>query len=241
MLKITNAYKHFKDVDAIKDVSLTIEQHDVITLIGPSGSGKSTLLRLINGLEILDSGSITYQDQVIDYNDEVKLGLIRQEIGFVFQNFNLFNNLNVLDNLILAPMQLLNMPKDEAIALAKDYLNQVGLVDKLEADVKTLSGGQKQRVAIVRSLMMSPKILLFDEPTSALDPEMVKEVLNVMANLAAQKTTMVIVTHEMKFAQEVANKVVFMDQGEIVEVGHPQEFFSNPNSERAKEFLSKVL
>ncbi|NLW14991.1 MAG: amino acid ABC transporter ATP-binding protein, partial [Erysipelothrix sp.] len=160
MLKITNAYKHFKDVDAIKDVSLTIEQHDVITLIGPSGSGKSTLLRLINGLEILDSGSITYQDQVIDYNDEAKLGLIRQEIGFVFQNFNLFNNLNVLDNLILAPMQLLNMPKDEAIALAKDYLNQVGLVDKLEADVKTLSGGQKQRVAIVRSLMMSPKILL---------------------------------------------------------------------------------
>lgn len=241
MLKITNAYKHFKDVDAIKDVSLTIEQHEVITLIGPSGSGKSTLLRLINGLEILDSGSITYQDQVIDYNDEVKLGLIRQEIGFVFQNFNLFNNLNVLDNLILAPMQLLNMPKDEAIALAKDYLNQVGLVDKLEADTKTLSGGQKQRVAIVRSLMMSPKILLFDEPTSALDPEMVKEVLNVMANLAAQKTTMVIVTHEMKFAQEVANKVVFMDQGEIVEVGHPQDFFSNPNSERAKEFLSKVL
>lgn len=241
MLKITNAHKHYDQLHAIKDVSLEINEHDVVTLIGPSGSGKSTLLRLINGLETLESGTIEYNNEVIDYTNEEAVMKLRSEMGFVFQNFNLFNNLNVVDNLILAPMEVLNMSKDEATIKAKKFLQRVGLEEKLEADVKSLSGGQKQRIAIVRSLMMSPKVLLFDEPTSALDPEMVKEVLGVMEDLAKEKTTMIIVTHEMKFAQEVANKVVFMDQGEIVEVNSPDEFFSNPTSTRAQEFLSKVL
>ncbi|NLY62474.1 MAG: amino acid ABC transporter ATP-binding protein [Erysipelothrix sp.] len=241
MLKINNAQKYYGSLHAINNVSLEINEHDVVTLIGPSGSGKSSLLRLINGLETLDGGTIEYNNQVVDYKNESEVLKLRTEVGFVFQNFNLFNNLNVLDNLILAPMEVLNMSKEDAINKAKEYLKIVDLEDKLEVSPSTLSGGQKQRIAIVRSLMMSPKVLLFDEPTSALDPEMVKEVLGVMADLAKQKVTMIIVTHEMKFAQEVSNKVVFMDKGEVIEVNNPEEFFANPKSDRAKDFLSKVL
>ncbi len=241
MLKILNASKHFDNLHAVNNVSLHIKEHDVVTLIGPSGSGKSTLLRLLNGLETLDSGTIAYNGEIIDYKNEKQVTKLREEMGFLFQSFNLFNNLNVVDNLILAPMEVLKMSREDAVKKAVEYLERVGLSDKLEAEVKSLSGGQKQRIAIVRSLMMSPKVLLFDEPTSALDPEMVKEVLEVMRDLAKNKTTMVIVTHEMKFAEEVANKIVFMDQGEIIEVNDPHTFFTNPSSERAKDFLSKVL
>lgn len=163
------------------------------------------------------------------------------EIGFVFQQFNLFNNLNVMDNLILSPVNVLKMSKEDAVKKAEGLLNRVGLIDKATAKVSNLSGGQKQRIAIIRALMMEPKVLLFDEPTSALDPEMVKEVLEVMADLASEKKTMVIVTHEMNFAKEVADKIVFMDEGEIVEINSPKQFFDNPTSERAKLFLSKVL
>lgn len=241
MIKINNASKKFNDLYAVKDVNLHIKEHDVVCLIGPSGSGKSTLLRLLNGLETLDGGSISFKGNEVDYKNETQVLKIREEMGFVFQSFNLFNNLNVLENLILAPKEVLGLTHEEAVDKAKTYLKRVGLEDKLESDTKSLSGGQKQRIAIVRALMMSPEVLLFDEPTSALDPEMVKEVLEVMSDLAKDNTTMVIVTHEMTFAKEVSNKVVFMDKGEIVEVNDPQVFFENPESERAKDFLSKVL
>lgn len=241
MLKIENAKKKFDNFHAVNGVSLDIAQHDVVCLIGPSGSGKSTLLRLLNGLEMLDEGSISYKGNLIDYHNKKEVQKLRTEMGFLFQSFNLFNNLSVLDNLILAPMEVLKMDKEEAVLLAKKYLKRVGLEEKLEADVKSLSGGQKQRIAIVRALMMSPEVLLFDEPTSALDPEMVKEVLEVMKDLAKDKTTMVIVTHEMQFAKEVASKIVFMDKGEIIEISEPQTFFDHPQTDRAKDFLSKVL
>lgn len=241
MLKIENAKKKFDNFHAVNGVSVDIAQHDVVCLIGPSGSGKSTLLRLLNGLEMLDEGSISYKGNLIDYHNKKEVQKLRTEMGFLFQSFNLFNNLSVLDNLILAPMEVLKMDKEEAVLLAKKYLKRVGLEEKLEADVKSLSGGQKQRIAIVRALMMSPEVLLFDEPTSALDPEMVKEVLEVMKDLAKDKTTMVIVTHEMQFAKEVASKIVFMDKGEIIEISEPQTFFDHPQTDRAKDFLSKVL
>ena len=241
MLKLKNVSKNYEDLKAISNVSLDIAEYDVVCLIGPSGSGKSTLLRLINGLETLDGGEILFKDNIIDYDNTTLVEKVRTEIGFVFQSFNLFNNLNVMENLILSPMNVLKMTKDESVDKANRLLDRVGLLDKANASVNKLSGGQKQRIAIIRALMMNPEVLLFDEPTSALDPEMVKEVLDVMADLADEKKTMVIVTHEMNFAKEVANKVVFMDAGEIVEVGNPKEFFNNPQSERAKLFLSKVL
>lgn len=241
MLNLKNVSKDFGDLKAIDQVSLEIDEFDVVCLIGPSGSGKSTLLRLINGLETLDGGEIAYKDKVIDYKDVKLVEKLRTEIGFVFQSFNLFNNLNVMENLILSPINVLKMTKADAEAKAFGLLKRVGLEDKAKASVNKLSGGQKQRIAIIRALMMDPQVLLFDEPTSALDPEMVKEVLDVMVDLANEKKTMVVVTHEMNFAKEVANKVVFMDAGEIVEVGNPDEFFINPKSERAKLFLSKVL
>lgn len=241
MLKMQNVMKQFKDLKAVNNVSLEINEFDVVCLVGPSGSGKSTLLRLINGLETLDAGEIYYKDQTINYNNIKAVEKLRTEIGFVFQQFNLFNNLNVIENMILAPVNVLKMDKASAIAKAKKLLSRVDLLDKAKAKVSSLSGGQKQRIAIIRTLMMEPEVLLFDEPTSALDPEMVKEVLDLMADLASEKTTMVIVTHEMNFAKSVANKVVFLDKGEIVEVGTPKAFFENPKSERAKLFLSKVL
>ena len=241
MLNLKNVSKDFGDLKAINQVSLEIAEFDVVCLIGPSGSGKSTLLRLINGLETLDGGEITYKDKVIDYKDIKLVEKLRTEIGFVFQSFNLFNNLNVMENLVLSPINVLKMSKEAAQEKALTLLKRVGLEDKAKASVNKLSGGQKQRIAIIRALMMDPNVLLFDEPTSALDPEMVKEVLDVMTDLAKEEKTMVVVTHEMNFAKEVANKVVFMDEGEIVEVGKPSEFFTNPKSERAKLFLSKVL
>ena len=241
MLKIENAKKKYDNFHAVNGVNLHVAEHDVVCLIGPSGSGKSTLLRLLNGLETLDEGSISYKGKVIDYTNEEELMTLRKEMGFLFQSFNLFNNLNVLENLILAPMEVLKMNKEAAEELALTYLQRVGLEDKLHSDTKSLSGGQKQRIAIVRALMMSPEVLLFDEPTSALDPEMVKEVLEVMKDLAKEDKTMVIVTHEMQFAKEVANKIIFMDKGDIVEVASPEDFFNNPQSDRAKDFLSKVL
>ena len=241
MLNLKNVSKDFGDLKAINQVSLEIAEFDVVCLIGPSGSGKSTLLRLINGLETLDGGEITYKDKVIDYKDIKLVEKLRTEIGFVFQSFNLFNNLNVMENLVLSPINVLKMSKEAATEKALTLLKRVGLEDKAKASVNKLSGGQKQRIAIIRALMMDPNVLLFDEPTSALDPEMVKEVLDVMTDLAKEKKTMVVVTHEMNFAKKVANKVVFMDEGEIVEVGKPSEFFTNPKSERAKLFLSKVL
>lgn len=241
MLNIENAKKKYDDFLAVNGVNLHVKEHDVICLIGPSGSGKSTLLRLLNGLETLDGGSISYKGKTIDYTSEEELMTLRKEMGFLFQSFNLFNNLSVLDNLILAPMEVLKMSKDDAVELAKTYLERVNLADKINSDTKSLSGGQKQRIAIVRALMMSPEVLLFDEPTSALDPEMVKEVLEVMKDLAKENKTMLIVTHEMQFAKEVASKIIFMDKGDIVEVGTPDEFFSNPKTDRAQDFLSKVL
>lgn len=241
MLKIENAVKTFGELNAVNGVTLDVDQHDVVCLIGPSGSGKSTLLRLLNGLETLDAGSISYKGNLIDYKNTKEVEKLRTEMGFLFQSFNLFNNLSVLDNLILAPVEVLKMDKEEATKKATKYLERVGLADKIHSESKSLSGGQKQRIAIVRALMMEPEVLLFDEPTSALDPEMVKEVLEVMRDLANDKTTMVIVTHEMQFAKEVSNKIVFMDKGEIVEINEPQSFFNNPKSERAKDFLSKVL
>lgn len=241
MLKIENAVKTFGELNAVNGVTLEISQHDVVCLIGPSGSGKSTLLRLLNGLETLDAGSISYKGEIVDYKNVKEVERLRTEMGFLFQSFNLFNNLSVLDNLILAPVEVLKMDKEEATKKATKYLERIGLADKIHSESKSLSGGQKQRIAIVRALMMEPEVLLFDEPTSALDPEMVKEVLEVMRDLANDKTTMVIVTHEMQFAKEVSNKIVFMDKGEIVEINEPQSFFNNPKSERAKDFLSKVL
>ena len=241
MLKLKNVKKKFKDLQAIDGVSLEVKEEEVVCLIGPSGSGKSTLLRLMNGLESLDSGEIAYKDQKIDFNNTKEIEKLRTEVGFVFQSFNLFNNLNVMDNLTLSPINVLKMTKEEAKEKALQLLSRVNLEDKALEDIKNLSGGQKQRIAIIRALMMNPHVLLFDEPTSALDPEMVKEVLDVMVDLAKDKKTMVVVTHEMNFAKEVGDKIVFMDEGKIVEVNSPENFFENPQSQRAKDFLSKVL
>lgn len=241
MLKLKNVSKNYGDFKAINNVSLEIAEYEVVCILGPSGSGKSTLLRLINGLETLDAGKILYQNQIIDYNNVKLIEKTRKEIGFVFQQFNLFNNLNVIENLTLAPLNVLKMTKDQAIKKAEQLLMRVDLLEKRDALVNNLSGGQKQRIAIIRALMMEPEVLLFDEPTSALDPEMVKEVLGVMADLARDKKTMIVVTHEINFAKEVADKIVFMDEGEIVEITNPKQFFDNPQSERAKLFLSKVL
>ncbi len=237
MLNLKNVSKDFGDLKAINQVSLDIEEFDVVCLIGPSGSGKSTLLRLINGLETLDAGKIYYKDEAIDYNNIKAVEKLRTEIGFVFQQFNLFNNLNVIENMILAPVNVLKMDKASAVAKAKKLLSRVDLLDKANAKVSSLSGGQKQRIAIIRTLMMEPEVLLFDEPTSALDPEMVKEVLDLMADLASEKTTMVIVTHEMTFARDVADRVIFMDNGLIAAEGSPKEIFYDSQNARLDAFL----
>lgn len=241
MLKLKNVSKDFKDLKAINQVSLNIEEFDVVCLIGPSGSGKSTLLRLINGLETLDGGEILYEDKVIDYNDISLVENLRTEIGFVFQSFNLFNNLNVMENLVLSPINVLKMSKEAATEKALRLLKRVGLEDKAKASVNKLSGGQKQRIAIIRALMMDPNVLLFDEPTSALDPETVGEVLKVMKDLAHSGLTMIVVTHEMDFAKEVSDRVIFMDKGYILEQGSPKDIFLNPKEERTKEFLKRFI
>lgn len=239
-IHVSHLQKNFGKLEVLKDITTDIYEGEVVVILGPSGCGKSTFLRCINRLEDITAG-----DMVVDGNhmDDKKINInkARENVGMVFQHFNLFNNLNVIDNLILAPIQVKKMKKDEAKELAMKMLGKVGLEDKAEAYPSMLSGGQKQRVAIARALCMNPDIMLFDEPTSALDPEMVGEVLNVMRELAEEGMTMVIVTHEIGFAREVANRVLFIYDGKILEEGTPQEVIYDPQTERAKEFFNKVL
>ena len=237
ILKIDKVNKFYGELHALKDVSLSVAQGEVVVILGPSGCGKSTLLRTINGLEPVQSGNFIIEGERIDQNF-TDWRRIRQKIGMVFQSYELFDHLSVLHNIILGPMKVQNVPKEEAIALAREWLKIVGLADKENSYPKELSGGQKQRIAIVRSLVMKPKIMLFDEVTAALDPEIVREVLDVMLNLAKEGQTMLIVTHEMGFARAVADRIVFMDKGSIVEINEPEAFFTAPNSERAKKFLN---
>lgn len=241
MIRVENVSKQFNKTRALKNVSLEVNKGDIISLIGPSGSGKSTLLRCIHGLEHVDSGKIYMDDEWMNPDDEKKFRVQRNRMGFVFQHFNLFPNMSVLQNCKLAQVEVLNKTDEEAEKTALEYLEKVGLLEKKDAYPNNLSGGQKQRVAIARALCMNPDIMLFDEPTSALDPEMIKEVLEVMKDLGKQGMTMVVVTHEMGFARKVGTRVVFLDQGEIVEENTSEKFFENPQSERAKDFLSKVF
>lgn len=241
MIRVENVSKQFNKTRALKNVSLEVNKGDIISLIGPSGSGKSTLLRCIHGLEHVDSGKIYMDDEWMNPDDEKKFRAQRNRMGFVFQHFNLFPNMSVLQNCKLAQVEVLNKTDEEAEKTALEYLDKVGLLEKKDAYPNNLSGGQKQRVAIARALCMNPDIMLFDEPTSALDPEMIKEVLEVMKDLGKQGMTMVVVTHEMSFARKVGTRVVFLDQGEIVEENSSEKFFENPQSERAKDFLSKVF
>lgn len=241
MIEIKNVHKKFPGVTALDGVSLTVNKNEIVCLIGPSGSGKSTLLRLINGLEKPDQGEILFEGEPVDADDEEKMCAVRTRMGFVFQHFNLFPHLTVMQNLTLGPIEVLGISREEAEKEGLRLLERVGLKDKADQYVNKLSGGQKQRVAIVRALCMKPEVMLFDEPTSALDPEMVKEVLDVMRALAQIDMTMVIVTHEMNFAREVATRIIFMDEGKIVEENTPTEFFKAPKEERTRLFLSKVL
>ena len=241
MLKVKNVEKSFDDLKVLNSIDLDVDKKDVISIIGPSGSGKSTFLRCLNLLEKPDSGEIYFEEKKINDNN-VDINKLREEIGMVFQNFNLFSNMSIIDNLTLAPVMRGKMNKKEAEDEAMKLLERIGLSSKKDVYPVSLSGGQKQRVAIARALMMKPKLMLFDEPTSALDPEMVGEVLELMKELAQDGMTMVVVTHEMGFAREVSNKVIFMDKGEIVETSeNPEDFFQNPKEERSKQFLSMVL
>ena len=239
-IHVENLEKRFGDLEVLKDISTDIYEGEVVVVIGPSGSGKSTFLRCLNRLEESTGGEIVVDGYNISHKG-VNINKMRENIGMVFQHFNLFNNLNVLKNLMLAPVDLKKATKEEAKKQALQMLEKVGLSDKADAFPSQLSGGQKQRVAIARALCMNPDIMLFDEPTSALDPEMVGEVLQVMKQLAADGMTMVIVTHEIGFAREVADRVIFMDGGYIVEEGTPTEVFSSPKARRTKDFLDKVL
>ncbi|MCM3601888.1 amino acid ABC transporter ATP-binding protein [Robertmurraya korlensis] len=240
MIKVENLYKQFGDNEVLKGISTNINSGEVVSIIGPSGSGKSTFLRCINLLEVPTKGTISIDGQSItDKNTNILK--VRQQIGMVFQHFNLFPHLNVLDNLTYAPIKVKGESRQVAEDKARKLLAKVGLTEKEKAFPSNLSGGQKQRVAIARALAMEPNLMLFDEPTSALDPEMVKEVLNVMKDLAKSGMTMAIVTHEMGFAREVADRVLFLDGGVLLEDASPAEFFSNPKTARAKDFLEKVL
>ncbi|MCK8624564.1 amino acid ABC transporter ATP-binding protein [Apilactobacillus sp. M161] len=239
-IKVSNLYKQYGDNHVLKGVDLEIQDNEVVVIIGPSGSGKSTLLRTLNRLEEPTSGSVVVNGEDIAKKD-VNIDKVREQIGMVFQHFNLFNNLSVSDNIMLAPMELKNVSKEDASKLAKKLLKIVGLENKFDAPIQSLSGGQKQRVAIARALAMHPDIMLFDEPTSALDPEMVGDVLSVMKQLAKDGMTMVVVTHEMGFAKEVADRVLFVDKGKVLEEGTPDEIFNHPKDLRLQEFLSKVL
>ncbi len=239
MIKVTDLKKNFGDLQVLKGINLTIAEKEVVVIIGPSGSGKSTLLRCMNYLEEPSSGSIVIDG--IPLNSEANINEIRKEVGMVFQRFNLFPHMTVLENLMLAPMKVRGIKKQDAEATAMAYLKKVGLADKASAYPEQLSGGQQQRVAIARALCMKPKALLFDEPTSALDPEMINEVLDVMKSLANEGMTMVVVTHEMGFAREVGDRVIFVDGGNILEQGTPEDIFSNAREERTRSFLSKIL
>ncbi len=240
MIKVKNLHKKFGDLDVLNGIDEHISPGEVVVVIGPSGSGKSTFLRCLNLLEDVTEGEIYVDDQLIN-TPKVDINKVRQQMGMVFQHFNLFPHLTIMDNITLAPVLLKKMTKEQAVKTGNELLKRVNLADKAQAYPAQLSGGQKQRVAIARALAMSPEIMLFDEPTSALDPEMVGEVLDVMKDLARSGMTMVIVTHEMGFAREVASRVLFVDQGVIMERGTPEEVFGNPKNERTKLFLSKVL
>ena len=240
MISVKNLSKSFQGLTVLKDISVEINKGDVVCVIGPSGSGKSTFLRCLNMLEKPDSGKILFDGADLTA-PKTNLNLHRQKMGMVFQQFNLFPHMTVLENLTCAPMMLKNVPKAEAEAKAMELLDRIGLADRADTYPNKLSGGQKQRVAIVRALCMDPEVMLFDEPTSALDPEMVGEVLDVMKTLAKKGMTMVVVTHEMGFAREVSNRVLFLDGGVIAEDGAPEEIFTNPKSERLRSFLAKVL
>ena len=240
IINVVDLKKSFGDIHVLKGITTEINRGEVVVVIGPSGSGKSTFLRTLNLLEIPTSGNIFFEG--VDITDpKTNINIHRQKMGMVFQQFNLFPHMTVLKNMTLAPMKLLGKSKEEAESAALDLLDKVGLKDRADAYPSQLSGGQKQRVAIVRALAMNPDVMLFDEPTSALDPEMVGEVLDVMKGLAKEGMTMVVVTHEMGFAKEVADRVVFIDEGVIMEDAPPEEFFGNPKNERLKLFLSKVL
>ncbi len=239
ILRVENLHKYFGNLHVLKGINLTLEKGEVLVVIGPSGSGKSTLLRCINHLEDYQEGRIYFEGKLVD--EKTDLNRLRSKIGMVFQQFNLFPHLSVLENLILAPVKVLGMDEDEAKEKAKKLLERVGLLDKVDSYPSKLSGGQQQRVAIARALMMDPDMMLFDEPTSALDPELVYEVLEVMKDLARSGMTMIVVTHEMGFAKEVADRVIFMDEGVIVEEAPPDEIFSNPKEERTRDFLKRVL
>lgn len=242
LIQVKDLKKHYNDgeIKALDGINMEIDQGEVVVIIGPSGSGKSTFLRSLNLLEMPTSGQILVDG--VDITDpKIDINLHRQKMGMVFQHFNLFPNMTIMKNMTLAPMKLLGKSKEEAEAKAKELLAVVGLEDRGDAYPNQLSGGQKQRVAIVRALCMEPEILLFDEPTSALDPEMVGEVLDVMKKLAEDGMTMAVVTHEMGFAREVASRVVFMDDGVVIEENTPSEIFENPQSDRLKNFLAKVL
>lgn len=237
---VKNLHKKFEGNHVLRGVNYHVRQGEKIVVIGPSGSGKSTFLRCLNLLETPTSGEIWFDGKLIT-DPKVDIDKVREHMGMVFQNFNLFNNLSIMDNITLAPVKLKLMGKEEAKEKALSLLERVGLKEKADAYPSQLSGGQKQRIAIVRSLAMNPRVMLFDEPTSALDPEMVGEVLDVMKELAESGMTMVVVTHEMGFAREVGTKVLFMDEGVIMEENTPTEFFSNPQCQRLQDFLSKVL
>lgn len=240
MIKVNNLHKYFGELHVLKGIDLEVKQGDVIAIIGPSGSGKSTMLHCINRLEEPSGGHIYIDNEDIMAPD-CDINAIRQKVGMVFQHFNLFPHKTVLENITLAPSLVKKVSKDEAEKTAYELLAKVGLSDKALSYPNKLSGGQKQRIAIARALAMKPEVILFDEPTSALDPEMIKEVLDVMKELAKEGMTMLIVTHEMGFAKNVANRLIFMDNGKVVEDTEPNEFFNSPKSERAKEFLDKVL
>lgn len=240
MIKVKNLKKHFGDLEVLRGIDEHITQGEVVVVIGPSGSGKSTFLRCLNLLETVTEGEVYVDDERIN-DPKVDVNKIRQKMGMVFQQFNLFPHLTIMENITLAPVLLKKMTKQEAVKRGQELLERVNLAEKADAYPAQLSGGQKQRVAIARALAMDPEIMLFDEPTSALDPEMVGEVLDVMKDLAKSGMTMVIVTHEMGFAREVATRVLFMDQGIVMESGTPEEVFGNPRNERTRNFLSKVL
>ena len=237
LLKIEHLKKEYDGQTILKDVSVEVKKGEVIVIVGPSGCGKSTILRCINGLEPIQGGTIFLDGEQIDRNSR-NITKIRQKIGMVFQSYDLFPHMTVLDNIVIAPVKVQKRQKSEVEEEARKLLERVGLADKADSYPRQLSGGQKQRVAIIRALCMHPEIMLFDEVTAALDPEMVREVLDVMLDLARQGSTMIIVTHEMQFAKAVSNRVIFMDNGEIVEEGTPREFFENPRTERAQKFLN---
>ena len=240
MIRVNNLHKSFEKNEVLKGINEHIEKGEVVVVIGPSGSGKSTFLRCLNLLEVPTSGEIIFEGKNIT-DKKVDINKIREKMGMVFQQFNLFPHKTVLDNLTIAPIKVKGVSKADAEKKAKELLDRVGLLNKADAYPSSLSGGQKQRIAIARALAMDPDVMLFDEPTSALDPEMVGEVLNVMKELAKEGMTMVVVTHEMGFAREVGDRILFMDNGKIMEEGTPEEIFSNPKNPRTIDFLSKVL